>query len=172
MKHWDHRAPRLPGMARVAGVVVTIREARPDEAAVLSNLAFRSKAAWGYDREFMEACRAELTHSPADIERMHVIVVALGRRILGFYALQASAPGEVELDALFVEPSVIGQGYGKELIAHAKMTARAMQAQRMVVQGDPHAARFYLAAGGRPAGTRPSASIPDRQLPMFHFVLP
>jgi GNAT superfamily N-acetyltransferase len=150
---------------------VTIRKARPEDAALLTNLAFRSKASWGYDREFMEACRAELTYGQADIECMHVTVLEIERRVLGFYALQPSSPGAVELDALFVDPSVIGQGYGRALIEHAKTMARAMHARVMVVQGDPHAERFYVAAGGSPAGTRESASIPDRQLPMFHFAL-
>ena len=34
---------------------LSIREARPDEAELLSELAFRSKAHWGYDAEFLEA---------------------------------------------------------------------------------------------------------------------
>ena len=40
---------------------LTIRTPRPDELSSLSDLCFRSKAVWGYDAAFMEACRGELT---------------------------------------------------------------------------------------------------------------
>ena len=42
-----------------------------DEADRLSDLAFRSKAHWGYSPEFMEACREEL--------RVAVAAIAAGR---------------------------------------------------------------------------------------------
>ena len=38
-----------------------IRPASAGEAAALSALALRSKAHWGYDAAFLDACRAELT---------------------------------------------------------------------------------------------------------------
>ena len=36
-----------------------IRQARVDEARLLSDLALRSKAHWGYPPEFIECCRAK-----------------------------------------------------------------------------------------------------------------
>jgi hypothetical protein len=39
-----------------------IRPARPDEATDLSALAMRSKAYWGYDDDFLRACRAYVRH--------------------------------------------------------------------------------------------------------------
>jgi hypothetical protein len=39
---------------------LVIREAVSSEAALLSALAMRSKAYWGYSSDFMEKCRAEL----------------------------------------------------------------------------------------------------------------
>jgi SAM-dependent methyltransferase len=41
----------------------------------------------------------------------------------------------------------------------------------MLIQGDPNDARFYRAAGGEPAGSSPSASIPGRVLPLFRIKL-
>jgi len=41
----------------------------------------------------------------------------------------------------------------------------------MVIQGDPHATRFYVAAGGVRSGTRPSGSIAGRTLPLFVIAL-
>jgi hypothetical protein len=45
----------------------SIRGARQDECALLSDLAFRAKAVWGYSHQFMADCAAELTVSEADI---------------------------------------------------------------------------------------------------------
>ncbi|WP_067619878.1 hypothetical protein [Alicyclobacillus acidiphilus] len=41
-----------------------VRSADPSEAPVLTDIAFRSKAVWGYDDHFMEQCRDELTIRP------------------------------------------------------------------------------------------------------------
>jgi GNAT superfamily N-acetyltransferase len=81
-------------------------------------------------------------------------------------ALRLSA-SELELEALFVEPGRIGQGIGRALIEHAKFTAAQVGASSLLIQGDPHAERFYRAAGGRLVGRRESASIPGRFLPVF-----
>lgn len=47
---------------------MVIRPAKPDEAAVISELAIRSKAHWGYGRKFIDACRSELTYQPRQIQ--------------------------------------------------------------------------------------------------------
>ncbi len=43
---------------------IIIRPVDASEAAIISELAMRSKAHWGYSPEFVEACRAELSHTP------------------------------------------------------------------------------------------------------------
>ncbi|ASJ57233.1 hypothetical protein BP422_29235 [Brevibacillus formosus] len=48
---------------------MNIRRGKGLEASELSELAYRSKAYWGHSDEFMEACRDDLTLSPASIER-------------------------------------------------------------------------------------------------------
>ncbi len=45
----------------MANTPATIRLARPEDAATVTALAFRSKASNGYDAAFMAACRDELT---------------------------------------------------------------------------------------------------------------
>jgi GNAT superfamily N-acetyltransferase len=152
---------------------LTLRDARPDEASALSDLAVRSKAYWGYSPAFMAACRAELTYTAADIQRDCFVVVGDAERggVVGFYALERLAGGAVELGALFVEPSAIGRGYGRALLEDAKARASRMGAACLVIQGDPHAEAFYRAAGATIAGTTESASIPGRFLPTFVVAL-
>lgn len=150
---------------------LTLREARPQEAPLLSALAFRAKAVWGYSHEFMQACRHELTYPASEIARGGFVVAEEAGGIAGFYALAPAADGAVELEALFVAPEKIGRGIGRTLIEDAKARAVRRGARRLVIQGDPNAARFYAAAGGVPSGSRPSGSIPGRALPVFVIAL-
>lgn len=156
---------------RAAATDVIIREARENEAKLLTDVALRSKAYWGYSDDFMEACRQELTYTADDMRRLSFWVGEVGGRVVGFYALEKVSQDDVELEALFVEPAFIGKGYGQALIEHAKRQAAAGGAKRLVIQGDPNAERFYRAAGGELAGTEESASIPGRYLPLFHISL-
>jgi N-acetylglutamate synthase-like GNAT family acetyltransferase len=144
-----------------------IRPARVEEARLLSDLALRSKAHWGYSAKFIEQCREELSYSEQQLraEHMRFFVIESLQRVAGFYALKRLSANEMELEAMFVEPASIGQGFGRLLIDHAKSVASAMGAKRLVIQSDPYAEHFYVAAGGVVIGTRESASIPGRFLP-------
>lgn len=152
---------------------MVIRHATPAEAGSISALAMRSKAHWGYSREFMEACRAELTWSPEALEDPGVsfFVVDEGSELAGFYAIEHVSGFEFELTALFVEPSRIGTGVGRALIEHAKSEVRERSGRVLLIQGDQHAEHFYRAAGGKLVGQRPSESVPGRSLPFFKVAL-
>ena len=154
-----------------AGLV--IRPAAPSDADVLTALARRSKAHWGYSDEFMRACEDELTYRPDQIERGNVsfVVGEVDGVVVGFYALRPESAGEYELEALFIEPGLIGQGLGRALLEHGKATVASLGGDSLVVQGDPYAEGFYLAMGGERIGTRQSASIPNRHLPLFRIAL-
>jgi GNAT superfamily N-acetyltransferase len=152
---------------------VIIRNAISDDAALLSNLAIRSKAYWGYSSEFMQACVDELTISPASIERedYHFVVAVIDKTIVGFYELEGLSGDEIELDALFVEPAHIGTGIGKALIERAKEHAVNLGATKINIQGDPNADKFYRSAGGLPTGSKESQSIAGRFLTTFQISL-
>jgi N-acetylglutamate synthase-like GNAT family acetyltransferase len=147
----------------------SIRPARPDEAAALSALAMRSKAHWGYSDEFMAACHDELTWSAEQIDapQYTFYVCTVENSIVGFHALERLDAAFAELEALFVEPEYIGRGVGKALIEHAKDQARQLGTSSLVIQGDPNAEKFYLAAGAVCSGSRESRSIAGRFLPLF-----
>ena len=151
----------------------SIREAQPNEASALSELAFRSKAHWGYSPAFMEACRDELTIKPSQLgtENYQCFVAVDGDLILGYYSLEDQTQGVYELDALFVDPPYIGAGVGRSLIQHALQNLAERGAMRLIIQGDPHAVSFYEAAGAEQIGTRPSGSMPGRDLPLFEIAI-
>jgi GNAT superfamily N-acetyltransferase len=159
-----------------------IRSARSHVVRLLSELAFRSKAAWGYSKEFMEACRDELTVTADEIAAARVLEI--GDEVVGFYALReieadAGAGGvervndskSAELEYLFVQPAAFRRGHGREMFEHAVDDARARGFRRVVIQGDPNAAAFYRQVGAEQVRERPSASVPGRVLPLFELAL-
>lgn len=151
-----------------------LRPALAEEAPILSQLAFASKASWGYSEAFMANCRDELTYTAEQIRSStfeFVVTVSEDGKITGFYALERISATVMEVEALFVAPAFLGRGHGRALMEHAKARARNQGVTSLVIQGDPNAARFYAAAGGVETGTRPSASIPGRTLPIFVIAL-
>lgn len=153
-----------------AGSRARIRPARAGEAGLLGDLALRSKAHWGYDAEFLEACRAELT-VPADyITNAPVFVLEEDGRVVGFYGLREQGTA-LELLYLFVEPAAIGSGHGKRLWAHAVETATRLGFRKISIESDPYAEAFYLAMGARRVGDISSTLRPGRTLPLLEFPL-
>jgi GNAT superfamily N-acetyltransferase len=150
-----------------------IRAARIQEAEELSELAFRSKCYWGYDQEFMESCRDDLTYTPAKIASRdyNFQVYENDARVVALYALHHIQTGVAELEAFFVDPPYIGNGIGTRLLEHAKLTANAQGVNRLIIQSDPYAQEFYLLMGARAIGSRESDSIPGRYLPLFELSL-
>ena len=117
----------------------------------------------------MEACRKELTVTAQAINSADVyyLVAERNSELLGYYAVEKLSDQKFELAALFVEPTFIGKGIGRELMDHAKKLVKNLGGKTLIIQGDPNAERFYRAAGGKPSGMRESASVSGRSLPLF-----
>jgi len=148
-----------------------IRAARGEEAGVLTELALRSKAHWGYDDVFMEMCREELTVQAAEVERQRTVVAEREGRVVGFATLEGEPPGVGELGGLFVDPAAIGQGVGRLLFEHTLATARELGFTRLTLDADPNAEGFYRVMGASRVGMAPSGSIPGREVPVMAISL-
>lgn len=149
---------------------IRIRPGRPEEAEALTELALRSKAHWGYDAAFLDACRAELTLTPEDVVVDRVVVAEVDDVVVGLVAL-AGTPPQGDLSFLFVDPSSMGGGVGRALFAAAVRTARAEGFSGFTVEADPDAEAFYLQMGARRDGSVPSGSIPGRMLPRLRVAV-
>jgi GNAT superfamily N-acetyltransferase len=149
---------------------MTVREARPDEAAAISALAFRAKAHWGYDDAFMAACRAELTWSPEEVEQHDVLVWEQDGRLLGATARIGAEP-DARLWAVFVDPAAHGRGIGRALLEALLARARDAGCRSLSIGADPNAEGFYRAVGARRVGTVPSDTLEGRVLPLMRFDL-
>lgn len=141
-----------------------LRPLQTDELAEAHALCLRSKAHWGYDAVFMQACREELRVTAADLEEDELAVIGGPAGLAGL--VQVSVDGmQADLEKLFIAPEHMGQGVGRRLYEWALDAARGRGAQELVIVADPDAAAFYRRMGAVPAGTAPSGSIEGRMLP-------
>lgn len=147
-----------------------LRPARAEEAGLLSDLALRAKAHWGYDEAFLAAYRHALTVADDDIANHTVTVAVLGDQPVGFSQLRR-VDGAADLTDLWVDPHAIGHGIGRLLWERAVATARLLGAGELRVQSDPHAEGFYRAMGAERSGTQASTVIPGLELPLLRRIL-
>jgi GNAT superfamily N-acetyltransferase len=150
-------------------VASTIRPAEPEEAEALSSLARRSKAYWGYGVEFLERIDALLTFTAADFEAGPIWVLELDGELSGVYQI-VGRPPEGELSDLWLDPNVIGRGFGGRLFRHALRTAALDGFESLLIESDPNATRFYLAMGATHVGHRRSAA--GRWVPLLRIGVP
>ena len=143
---------------------------RPEEAVTLSALCMRSKAFWGYDEVFMEACREELALTADSIADTQVAVAEQGGQAVG--VVQVAVDDDVAvLEKLFVSPDAMGVGIGRLLFDWARSEAVWRGAGVLTIDADPGAADFYRRMGAVDDGWVCSGSIPGRRLPRLRFVL-
>lgn len=135
-----------------------------EELPALSALCLRSKAVWGYDADFLEACRKELSIEPGDLRSSSIAVADEDGKILGVAQIKSTG-SEADLLKLFIEPTVLRGGIGKALFLWAARQAMTQGAERLVIEADPDAAPFYRRMGAEDCGLSPSGSIPGRMLP-------
>lgn len=150
--------------------MITLRQARLDELADLSDLCLRSKAVHGYDEAMLEACRAELTLRAEDLDEDIVLVAERSGCVLGVVQVSVGQEG-CFLEKLFIEPDVSGRGVGRILLEEALTLARQAGAGEIVIESDPSALGFYRRMGAVRNGYVPSGSIPGRQLPRLVMAL-
>ncbi len=132
----------------------------------------RSKAHWGYDQTFLQQVKDELTYHPEDCLNHPTFVATEGDQLLGFYQLIRLVDQRYELEAMFVEPAHMGQGIGRQLFQHLARLCVTLGVSEVVIQADPYAEGFYLNEGCVRVGSRPSGSIPGRELPVLLFKVP
>jgi GNAT superfamily N-acetyltransferase len=170
-------------MASIYGLVLdvgmymtarTIRFATLKETSLRRELALCLKGYWGYDTAFLESCRQELSYNVNQLSSPAYCfkVAELNRcKMTGFFALNLLGSDNPELDALFIDPDFIGQGWGKYLLASAIAVAKAHNAKSIKLQADPFAEDFYLVNGAVKVGQTESLSVPGRFLPLLEICL-
>ncbi len=145
-----------------------IRRAVASDAAILSAIALAAKRHWGYPEQWLDAWRPNLTFDGDRVSALQVYVIESVDEIAGFYALVPGTP-RWALDHLWVRPEHMGQGLGRQLVAHALARARSAGAAGLDIQADPNAEPFYRRLGGRRVGDvdAPAPGASERRLPLL-----
>jgi N-acetylglutamate synthase-like GNAT family acetyltransferase len=130
-----------------------VRRAALSEQKELEALQLRASLTNPGDRDALLA-HADAIEMPIDqIAAGAVFVSERNGAIVGFAALLPRPDGDVELDALFVDPDVRRCGVGRALVDHCVQVVRAQGSSALCVIGNPHAYDFYSACGFNVVGT-------------------
>ena len=143
-----------------------IRTATVADLPELRDLAYRSKAHWGYDKAFMDAVASSLAPKVEELAE-GVFVLVCDERIAGFYAFKTKA-GAVFLESLFVAPEWIRHGIGEQLWRHAVDFARGTRRVHFMIESDPNAEGFYLRMGAQRVAEIASPAS-GRTLPLLRY---
>lgn len=147
-----------------------LRRALLSEAEALTALEVRSKAAWGYDAEFMQRALPDLEVTEKDLRESETVVAEVAGELAGFVRIKISGIDAFMTD-LFVEPEFFGNGIGRELFRSAVTIAREAGATTLALHADPNAESFYTRLGMRTVTHVKSALGEHRFLPVMVLAL-
>ncbi|PZR75501.1 MAG: GNAT family N-acetyltransferase [Chthoniobacterales bacterium] len=148
-----------------------IVRAKPEDAAVLTEIAFAAKSHWGYPQEWIESWRDVLTMRPEFLKANEAWCALEDNQVLGFYVLTTESDG-LHLDHLWIRPSAMGRGIGRDLFEHAVRQGKELRHIALRIEVDPNAEGFYQRMGARRVGTN-TASVGEtrRELPLLIYDL-
>jgi len=130
---------------------IKIRQAIPEDAEVLSRIAYSAKAYWGYPDRWMEIWKPELDFTPEYFLIKESWVAEIGHKLVAFYTLQAKE-GNAWIENLWASPKFIGKGIGKHLFLHALSRSRELGHSKLQLEADPNAVGFYEKMGMKKIG--------------------
>ena len=153
--------------------LVRIRPALASEAGLLGDIAYQSKAHWGYRAADLARWRDELIVAPGSIESCPTWVARIDDRPVGFAMLEKGS-AQWALEHLWVLPDAMHRGAGRALLLQAVRVAGEHGALALSIDADPNAERFYLASGAHRVGAiaAPVDGRPDRVRPQLLLSIP
>lgn len=150
---------------------IQIKRAEPDDAPVLTAIAFAAKRHWGYPERWIESWRDVLTVGPKFISEHETFAAIADGRAVGFYALGHKG-NRSDLVHMWVLPEVMGRGVGRALFLHCTERLKALGLAELEIESDPNAEGFYQRMGAR----RVETSVHElegqrRELPILIYTL-
>ena len=151
--------------------MMRLRPARSTDLPRMNELALESKAVWGYEREQLDAWKADLETKPETIDTWPTVVAERDGTILGFAQLDPSQE-PWELVSLWIDQQHMRKGIGRALLCRAQGIAASAKQQQIAIDSDPNALAFYVACGavvvaleaapinGQPERARPQLLLP------------
>ena len=158
--HWFHS---------LTNNTMRILRAKPENAAMLTEIAFAAKRYWGYPEHWIRHWTHLLTVEPASIAAHETFIAYIRGNPAGFYSLSRGV-ARMRLEHLWVLPQEIRRGVGRALFQHAAARVRALGFVAMEIESDPNAAGFYERMGARRVATTVVALDGQRrELPVFIY---
>lgn len=145
-----------------------IVRAKPNDAAQLSEISYKSKSYWGYPEEWLQKWKDDLIISSDYISNNEVYKAELDNSIIGFCAIEQKE-NYFEIIHLWLLPKFIGYGFGASLLNE---TIRKVVPPKSLirVESDPNALGFYQRQGFRQI-SKVESYPPGRYLPMLERLL-
>jgi GNAT superfamily N-acetyltransferase len=148
-----------------------IVRARPEQADLLTEIAFAAKRHWGYPEHWIQSWRDILTMPPEFIAGNVTYSAIEDGRPVGFYLLTTEADG-LHLDHLWILPRAMGRGIGRALFEHAVAQAKGLGLPAIKIEADPNAEGFYQRMGAKRVGVNVAAiEGKRRELPLLVYDL-
>lgn len=157
-----------------------IRQAKPEEHRILTEISFASKKYWNYPAHFIDIWKKELTITKDYIQQNNVFIVEAEKTVAGYYSL-VELQNDVQisgitlkaglwLEHMFIRPPFIGNGLGRDLFYHCLKTCTYKNFSAIKILSDPNAKGFYQKMGCHYLSEYPS-TIEGRTTPYLEFLL-
>lgn len=147
-----------------------IRSAKADEYEILSDIAIKSEAYWGYDPDYMDKFKYTYNVSAEFINNNPTVIIEKDKNIIGFYGLLIEEH-EVSLEYFFIEPKYIGQGHGKSLWGYLVEDCKNLGIKEFSIVTSPQAKEFYEKMGAIPCGEVESLLKKGRMIPRLIYTI-
>lgn len=148
--------------------MINTRSAVAGASEILTDIAVRSEAYWGYDSEFMDRFKKLYRVTEEIISKHPTYVLEENERIIGFYSIKKGLQ-EASLEYFYIEPNCIGQGYGKILWNHLTDQCKKMNIWQVELVTSPQAKAFYVKMGAVQIDEVSSMVMKNRKIPKLLF---
>lgn len=147
-----------------------IEKAQENDHIILSNITYLGKAFWGYDKELLDKWKDDLTITPEYISKNGTFKLISDEEIIGYYSFLKLENNVLKLDFLFILPKYIGTGIGKLLMTDFIDRAKSLNVEKIVLDADPNAEKFYSKFGFK-TYQKLESSVKNRFLPQMELIL-
>lgn len=144
-----------------------LTEASLEDAFLLSSIAQKAKAHWGYPAEWLALWKDDLSFTQDFLNTHFVLVLKLDDQIKGFCIIM-EGPDHFNIEHCWVLPEYLGKGYGLQLLKKA-LSEPDFVNQKIQVLSDPNAVGFYEKFDFKTIQMIPGRPI-GRELPLMQMI--
>jgi GNAT superfamily N-acetyltransferase len=127
------------------------KRATPDQAEILTQIAFAAKRHWGYPERWIQIWSPLLTIEPEFIGQHETYVAWMDKEPVGFCAISLKGK-KASVEHLWVLPEYIGKGIGAALFNLMLSRCKDLGIRVLEIESDPNAQGFYERMGAKKVG--------------------